>query len=118
MAETDDDPPVKASVTKLKAIIAGPDTIKTPNGNIVTKSEWLKAKANGLPFETHEDYAKYVDEWARKPGDDNATVNKVVNQNKPPIDPSDKAKGLSSNYYPSNQVAKSLTPASIKSNRY
>lgn len=118
MAEIDDDPPVKTSVTKLKAVIAGPDTIKTAKGNIVTKADWLKAKDNGLPFATHEDYAKYVDGWATPPGSDQPKVNKVVNQNKPIIDSSDKAKGLASNYYSSNQVAKSPTPASIKSNRY
>lgn len=106
------DPPVK--VSKLKAIAASGDTIKTPKGNIVTKQEWMKAKDNGLAFATHQDYANYVDRFAHPIAPDKPAA--------PPTKPSppamsDKAKGTSSNYYPAGQ-SNSPSPAAIKSTRY
>lgn len=114
MTETDDDPKPKkgVSVAKLKAISS--DTIRTPKGNIVTKQEWMKAKDNGLEFPTHKDYADWVDGWA-KPA--SAPI-PATTEAKPKIVPSDKARGLSSSYYSSRDVAQSPSPANVKPSRY
>jgi len=59
------DNPISSSKYKKVALAGGDETITTPKGNVVTTAEWKKAAANGLPFKSLQDYADYVEQWAK-----------------------------------------------------
>lgn len=48
----------------MKTVAAAGDTIRTPKGNVVTKEQWKTAAKNGLAFNTHQEYADYVENWS------------------------------------------------------
>jgi hypothetical protein len=58
------DNPISSSKYKKVALVDD-ETITTPKGNVVTTAEWKKAASNGLPFKSLQDYANYLDGWAK-----------------------------------------------------
>lgn len=121
------DPPIKKktadslSVGKYKSVAApattdaspnytktaDPDTYMGKHGAPIKRSEYeasLKDPKNNMKFNSFEGYADYVGGWARpvsQPGTTPPSVAKKATA--PTLDLSDKAKGLSSNYYRANQ---------------
>lgn len=84
-----------------------PNVVIGKHGATITRQQYeqsLKQEGNNMKFKTFEDYADWVGGWANKEG-------KSITGNIPPVPgqttiQSDKAAGLSNNYYPANNQNK------------
>jgi hypothetical protein len=54
-----------SSVEEMVIVSETSEAITTAKGNVITISQWQKAKDNGLEFNSLKEYAQWIDSWAK-----------------------------------------------------